>query len=136
MLTRLVVASIVAIEVILVIGIGVVTAPITKYPIEYKTKKTTEAITEKIPIEEMITKESIKAGVNPNTALRIAKCESSLNPEAKNKYSTATGLYQFLDSTWKNIGAEAAGLDRTNPKHSIDMFLKYYPANPGWWQCR
>jgi hypothetical protein len=29
--------------------------------------------------------------------VRIAFCESSLNPEAKNKNSSATGLYQILD---------------------------------------
>ncbi|HYV47359.1 MAG TPA: LysM peptidoglycan-binding domain-containing protein [Myxococcaceae bacterium] len=31
--------------------------------------------------------------------------ESSLNPRAQNPSSTAYGLFQFLDSTWKTVGA-------------------------------
>jgi len=32
--------------------------------------------------------------------IRVAKCESSLNPEAKNKSSTAKGIYQIIIGTW------------------------------------
>src|SRR5437868_2367007 len=32
--------------------------------------------------------------------------ESSLNPRAKNPSSTAYGLFQFLDSTWKSVGMQ------------------------------
>lgn len=34
-------------------------------------------------------------------ALRVARCESSLNPNARSTVSTAKGLFQFLDSTWR-----------------------------------
>lgn len=87
-------------------------------------------------IKEFILLKSKENGINPNTALRIATCESGLDPAAKNSHSSATGLYQFLDSTWENIGATSAGLDRTNPEHSINMFMKYYPIHPGWWECK
>lgn len=89
-----------------------------------------------VNIEQLILNKARETSVSPETALRIAKCESSLNPLAKNPNSTATGLYQFLDGTWEWIGAEAEGLDRTNPEHSIDMFLKWYPKNPQWWLCK
>lgn len=32
--------------------------------------------------------------------IRIAKCESNFQPNAKNKTSSATGIFQFLWSTW------------------------------------
>ena len=31
-------------------------------------------------------------------------CESNLNPKAKNPDSTAKGVFQFLDGTWKYYG--------------------------------
>lgn len=34
----------------------------------------------------------------------IAKCESRLNPLAKNAVSTASGTFQFLDSSWYYYG--------------------------------
>ena len=43
------------------------------------------------------------AGIDPEAAVRIAACESGLNPKATNPHSTAKGLYQFLDGTWAYI---------------------------------
>lgn len=41
---------------------------------------------------------------------RIAKCESDGNPRARNRRSSASGLYQFLTSTWRVWrGDEGAG---------------------------
>lgn len=91
---------------------------------------------DEVPIEHRIRLAAREAGINEATALRIAKCESSLNPNAKNAHSSATGLYQFTTGTWRWIRAEADGLDRTNPYHSIAMFIKYYPRYPHWWECR
>lgn len=81
---------------------------------------------------EIITQAKLN-GVDPNTAMSIAKCESSFNPSAKNKNSTATGIYQFTAPTWKWIKAEG---DRTDYKANIREFMKWYPKYPGWWeQC-
>lgn len=41
----------------------------------------------------------------------IIKRESGGNPVAKNPRSTASGLYQFLDSTWANYGGFARAMD-------------------------
>lgn len=90
---------------------------------------------DEVPIEYRIRIAAREAGINEATALRIAKCESSLNPNAKNAHSSATGLYQFTTPTWRWIGAEAQGLDRTNPDYSIAMFMKWFPRYPGWWLC-
>jgi len=40
--------------------------------------------------------------VDTELALRIADAESSYNPNAKNPKSTASGLYQFIKSTWQS----------------------------------
>jgi hypothetical protein len=39
-------------------------------------------------------------GIPPQFALAIAAAESDLKPGAKNKKSSASGLYQFISSTW------------------------------------
>lgn len=47
-----------------------------------------------------IQKASARAGVDFSYLLNQAKVESSFNPDAKAKSSSATGLYQFIESTW------------------------------------
>lgn len=39
---------------------------------------------------------------DPETAVRVAKCESGLNPKAKNKTSSARGLFQIMQS-WHKV---------------------------------
>lgn len=73
------------------------------------------------------------AGVNEETAVRILKCESGLNPSARNSNSSAKGLAQFIDGTWRWIKAEGSPL---NEKDAIREFLKWYPKYPSWWVCR
>lgn len=87
----------------------------------------------KVRIEEEIRNMAAVYGVDVDTALRIAKCESSLNPQAKNKHSTAKGVYQFTDPTWKWIKAEGHQYDY---KENIIQFMKYYPKYPQWWVCK
>jgi hypothetical protein len=43
-------------------------------------------------------------GIDPETALRIARAESSMSPSAQAKTSTAGGLFQVVDKTWKEFG--------------------------------
>lgn len=57
-----------------------------------------------IPVEELIRKAAVDRGVDPAVALRIAERESSLNPTAKNRRSSAYGLFQITDDTWKQYG--------------------------------
>lgn len=89
-----------------------------------------------MPTEEMIIEEierqARSANIPITTAVRIARCESSLNPNAKNKTSSATGLYQFTEGTWEHIGAVGS---RTDYKENIAQFMKWYPLYPSWWEC-
>ena len=52
-------------------------------------------------VEEQIRKIATKNNADGDLLVRIAFCESSLNPKAKNNHSSATGLYQYLDDTWE-----------------------------------
>jgi hypothetical protein len=38
----------------------------------------------------------------------IIQCESGGNPHAQNASSTASGLFQFLDTTWRGLGGSTA----------------------------
>ena len=51
----------------------------------------------------------VSSGGNSGIAIleKIKKCESGGNYQAQNKQSTASGAYQFLDSTWANYGGYA-----------------------------
>ena len=69
-------------------------------------------------------------GVDPDTAVRIASCESDLDPFAINETSGAVGLYQFLPSTLRWIEYEG---DPTSVYDSVDAFMEWYPKYPGWW---
>ncbi len=44
-----------------------------------------------------------KTGVNFSYLMEKAAAESSFNPNAKAKTSSATGLFQFIDSTWMGM---------------------------------
>ena len=48
-------------------------------------------------------------GVDPSLALNIACAESQFVPYAKNRSSTASGMFQFLDSSWRNYGLKHWG---------------------------
>lgn len=54
-----------------------------------------------LTIPEKIAERAIELKVNPTLAVEIARAESRFRPDAKNPKSTATGIYQFLDGTFK-----------------------------------
>ncbi len=55
------------------------------------------------PIIDAIYSASKKSGVDFSYLVNQAKAESSFNPNAKAGTSSATGLYQFIDSTWMQM---------------------------------
>lgn len=64
-----------------------------------------------------------QAGINPNTALLISHIETGgrFNPDAQNPTSSANGLFQVIDSSWKRLG----GGDRTNVSEQIRVGLAH-----------
>ena len=58
---------------------------------------------------------------------RLIQKESSWNPNAKNPRSTAYGLFQFLDSTWRSVGAAKTA----NPAQQAEAGLRYIKQRYG-----
>ncbi|AWN09113.2 putative tail fiber protein [Salmonella phage SPAsTU] len=54
-------------------------------------------------IKEMIIDAAKMMGVPPAVALGMAKAESGFNYLAKNPYASASGLFQFVNGTWKGM---------------------------------
>ncbi len=70
-------------------------------------------------VECAIRDAAVRYGLDVDRFARIAWCESGLNADARNRRSSATGLYQFLTSTWvwvRDAGAPYAYLDRTHAR--------------------
>jgi hypothetical protein len=68
-------------------------------------------------------------------ALRIAKCESGYNPNAVNRSSGASGLFQFLPSTWAALPWH--GSSPFDPVANAQAAAYYYQhSGPGPWVCR
>lgn len=84
-------------------------------------------------IQERIIEMSIEYGVDTQTALDIAECESQYGKYYKNwEGSTAKGVYMFTDKTWENY-CEGFVL---NEEDNIKCFMKLYPKHPKWWKCK
>lgn len=91
-----------------------------------------------------IQKASDNTGVDFAYLVQQAKAESSFNPSAKAKTSSASGLYQFIESTWLNTvekhgdkyGIETKGLSRAqilnmrnNPEIASNMAAEFALEN-------
>jgi len=55
------------------------------------------------PVQAAIANAAERTSVDFNFLLAQAQVESAMNPEARAATSSATGLYQFIDSTWLGI---------------------------------
>lgn len=85
-------------------------------------------------VSELIKKYSAEYGADENLALNIACAESCtrdkntnevyINPDAKNPTSTASGVFQFIESTW-DFACEG---DRMNAEDNIKCGVKLLAA--------
>ncbi len=73
-------------------------------------------------ITDIIVAAANRYGQSPDAMLAVARCESTLDPNAYNASSGASGLFQFLPSTW-----------RTTPYASHDIFDAWASANAAAW---
>jgi soluble lytic murein transglycosylase-like protein len=68
-------------------------------------------------------------------ALRVAKCESGYNPNAVNRGSGASGLFQFMPSTWASM--PQAGQSVFNPVANAQAAaVLYQRSGPNQWSCK
>ena len=72
--------------------------------------------------------------VDFSLAYDIARLESNLNPNAKNPHSSAKGIYQFIDSTWKSLCEGEVLAVEDNIKCAIrllaDNKISHWTADP------
>lgn len=76
---------------------------------------------------EIIKEQSASYKVDYELAAKVASCESKMDPEARNKTSTAKGLYQFLNGTWKHYGLKKwgslEGKDVLDPEDNTELAM-------------
>ncbi len=73
-------------------------------------------------VVNIITAAANRYGQSPAAMIRVAQCESSLNPNAVNRSSGASGLFQFMPGTWK-----------TTPYANANIFNAESNANAAAW---
>lgn len=89
------------------LGIGITCALIPATTTYTKEISDTPVIEEQISVPELIVKRAKEYGIDPVLSLAIARAENSeFNPEAKNPNSSASGIYQYLDGTFKGFCME------------------------------
>lgn len=85
-----------------------------------------------LPLREAVANIASSKGVDKRIALRVANCESKFDPKVKNKNSTAKGLFQFVDGTFRN---HCKG-DVFNWRDNATCFAEHFNQHPTWWeQC-
>lgn len=93
----------------------------------------TKAKTE--PVDEIIKRVALEEGVDPQLAVRVAKCESGLDPKAKNKNkggSVDRGLFQWNDYYHEDISDECA----YDPECATRAFCKAVKnGHLDWWNA-
>jgi hypothetical protein len=74
---------------------------------------------------ELIKGYSKSYGISADIPLRIAKCESGYNSLAKNKTSSASGVFQYLASTWRGTDQGKAGLSVFDADANVKAAVSY-----------
>jgi soluble lytic murein transglycosylase-like protein len=72
-------------------------------------------------VVELINHYSRIYNIDPSLPLAIARCESGYNQFSKNRSSTASGVFQYLASTWSNTPAGKLGLSVFDADANVKM---------------
>jgi soluble lytic murein transglycosylase-like protein len=119
------------INILLVLALSRTTTPVVVLPPADEPKQIVLTIEDKIRIAATV------HGVDPDLSVKIAKCESGLNPTVYGDSGKAYGLYQFHRGTFEMFAKEAGlELDYYNPEHQIILanwaFAQGYYSH---WTC-
>jgi hypothetical protein len=85
------------------------------------------------PVADIIRAAAARHGTDANTLLRVAMCESGLNPNSYNSRSGATGLFQFKPGTFYGHG----GHNIWDPADQADVAAKMFSQGLAYeWSCK
>lgn len=90
-------------------------------------------------IQSIITAAAARWGADPNQLLRVAYCESHYNSNAYNASSGASGLFQFLASTWaaNSVRAGYGGASVFDPVANANTAaMMFANQQAGQWACK
>jgi hypothetical protein len=90
-------------------------------------------------IESIIRAAAAKYGVDPETLLRVAYCESRYDPLAYNGVLGASGLFQIIPSTWRANSAAAGygGASVFDPVANANVAAFMFANHQaGQWACK
>lgn len=84
----------------------------------------------KAKIQSVLNKHPELSEEDKEYLMKVAKIESGYDPYAKNKTSTATGLFQMLDKTadhyYKKMGVEPTCENRCDPEKATEAIIHFY----------
>lgn len=88
-------------------------------------------------IAQYIELASEERGVNPLLVLEIVRSESNFDPQAKNPRSSASGVMQYVNGTFKAYCIDKYELtdtmaDKNNPIIQIDCAIEMLKEKNGW----
>jgi len=90
-------------------------------------------------IEAIIRAAAAKYGVDPETLLRVAYCESRYDPLAYNGVLGASGLFQIIPGTWRanSVAAGYGGASVWDPVANANVAAWMFSKNQaGQWACK
>jgi len=90
-------------------------------------------------IESVIRAAAAAWGADANQLLRVAWCESRYNPLAYNARSGASGLFQFIPTTWaaNSVRAGYAGASAFDPVANANVAAYMFGSGQAWqWACK
>lgn len=91
-----------------------------------------------LTVEQLIVRAAQRYGVNPAWLLRVARCESTLQPGVTSR-GGHQGLFQFAPGTWRWMSAQAgwAGASPYDPQAAAEVaawaFSRGYASH---WSCK
>lgn len=80
---------------------------------------------DKEAVKQLIIQYSNQYGISPDVPLCIAYYESGYNQFSKNKSSSASGVFQYLNGTWKGTDEGKAGLSVFDADANVRAAVKY-----------
>jgi soluble lytic murein transglycosylase-like protein len=88
---------------------------------------TTSTVPAQGGLSGLLSSAATKYGVPADLLARISGAESSGKATAANPRSSAKGIFQFTDSTWRGMGGKPG--EQFNPEANVDLGAKYVRQN-------